>query len=145
MLTNHPFRSSGIAVFTMLAAGLAASAQPPGPARAGYLGILLSPPEQAGAGIMVRDVAPDSPAAKAGVKTGDHIVKLGDEETRDVEKFLRDVASKKPGEKITLVVLRDGKEQSLTVTLGNVLLPSLPPWNYAVTGVQLFSACRRDL
>jgi serine protease Do len=143
MLATHPFRLSAIAISAVFVIVLAASAQPPGPARAGYLGILLSPPEQAAAGIMVRDVAPDSPAAKAGVKNGDHIVKLGDEETRDVEKFLRDVASKKPGEKLTLVVLRDGKEQNLTVTLGERPSADAPPGE--LPGVRLFSVCKRGL
>jgi len=112
-------RAGLIAVLLLLTVGVLAWTQPR-PADAtprGFLGVLVGPAEEGGTGVVVREVTPASPAAKAGLKKGDRIVKLGDQEVSDVEKFLRTVASKKPGDKLTLVVRRDGKEQSLTATL----------------------------
>jgi len=114
------FRTGVPAVLLLVAAGLVASAQPPRDTDAprGFLGILLGPAEQGAQGVLVRDVTPDSPAAKAGLKRGDRIVKLDDEDVRDVEKFLRTLAGKKPGDKLNLGIVRDGKEQSVAATVG---------------------------
>jgi S1-C subfamily serine protease len=109
-----------IAVLVLLTVGLVSQAQPGGGPETprGYLGILVGPAEEGSAGVLVREVTADSPAAKAGLKSGDRVVKLGDEDVADVEKFLRSVAAKKPGDRLVFGVLRDGKEQRLTVTLG---------------------------
>jgi serine protease Do len=62
-------------------------------------------------------VVPDSPAAKAGIKEGDIITKVGGD-TVDSTHSLQSLISKhKPGEKVVVTVMRDGKEQSLDVTL----------------------------
>jgi S1-C subfamily serine protease len=110
-----------LALLVLLTADLSSRAQSDSETatRRGYLGILVGPGAEGGEGLFVREVTPDSPAARAGLKTGDRVVKLGDEEIRDVEKFLRTLAAKKPGDRVTLGVLRDGKEQQLTVTLGD--------------------------
>lgn len=113
-------RTRSIAMLLLLTFGLAAWAQPgsaPESPRA-YLGILMGPAEEGSAGIVVREVTPDGPAAKAGLKSGDRVVKLGDEDVTNVEKFLTAVAARKPGDKLALGILRDGKAQQLTVTLG---------------------------
>lgn len=117
----NTLRSGLIAMQLLLTATLMAWAQPgidPEAPPRSYLGISVAPVEEGGAGILVGEVTPDGPAAKSGLKKGDRVVKLGDEEVRDVEKFLRAIAARKPGDKLKLGVLRDGKEQSLTVTLG---------------------------
>jgi serine protease Do len=84
-----------------------------------YLGVAASPAEEGQTGVMVRDVDPDSPAGKAGLRGGDRIVSAGD---RPVQSFqdLRDaVAGHKPGDKLPLKVMREGKEETLNVTLGS--------------------------
>jgi len=113
----YPFRAAVIAALAVLALGLTAQAQPGAPAQPprGYLGVLLTPAPD---GVVVQEVTPDSPAAKSGLKTGDRVIKLGSEDVRDVEKFLQAVGAKKPGDKLALGVMRDGKEQKLSVTLG---------------------------
>jgi serine protease Do len=83
-----------------------------------YLGILVDPAEDGQRGILVREVTPSSPAAKAGLRSGDRIVKFDDRDVTDVRKFLQTVAARKPGEKLNLRVLRDGREQDLAVTVG---------------------------
>lgn len=58
------------------------------------------------------------PAADAGLKEGDIITKI-DDETVDQKRSLSSLINKhKVGDKVTLTVLRDGKETKVTVTLG---------------------------
>src|SRR6476469_4586141 len=92
-----------------------AAAEPAGPP--GFLGVMVGPGDD-GKAVMIRDVAPGSPAATAGVKAGDRIVKVGKDEARDVDAFMKAVATHKAGDKLPLTVERDGKEQTLTATLG---------------------------
>jgi S1-C subfamily serine protease len=94
-----------------------------------YLGISVLPAESEKAGVTVQQVTPESPAAKAGLKEGDRIVQVDTKDVRGVEKFLKGIAAKKPGEKVTLQVWRDGKERNIVVTLGERLVRAgeLPP------------------
>jgi S1-C subfamily serine protease len=46
------------------------------------------------------------------------LVKVNDETVRDIEAFTRGIANHKPGDKIQVGIVRDGKEQTLTATLG---------------------------
>lgn len=63
-------------------------------------------------------VVPGSAADKAGVKEGDIILKMGNDEI-DQNHGITDLLQKySPGDKITLTILRDGKQQKIEVTLG---------------------------
>jgi S1-C subfamily serine protease len=64
-------------------------------------------------------LAPVSPAANSGLQKGDQIIKLANDQVQDVEKFQQAVAARKPGEKLALEILRNGKELKLEVTVGN--------------------------
>jgi S1-C subfamily serine protease len=90
------------------------------PARTGraYLGVATEPNEQ-GKGVVVRDVQPESPAGKAGLKDGDRILMAGDQQVKSFDDLRNAIAGHKPGDKVTLKVERDGKEQTIDVTLGN--------------------------
>src|SRR3954468_6243978 len=106
-----------VAVLGMLAlATPCAAAEPAGPP--GFLGVMVGPGDDGKAGVVIRDVAPGSPAATAGVKSGDWVIKVGKDEARDVDAFMKAVAAHKAGDKVALTVERDGKEQTLTATLG---------------------------
>lgn len=62
-------------------------------------------------------VVAGSPAAKAGIKEGDIIVKIGGD-TVDSTHSLQSLISKhKAGDKVPVVLMRDGKEQTVDVTL----------------------------
>ncbi|MBQ8741985.1 MAG: PDZ domain-containing protein [Clostridia bacterium] len=80
------------------------------------LGILMGWDEENTA-INVFFVYSDSPADKAGVKSGDRIVAIGGEKISDIgyDKAIEKAKGKK-GSKVTLGILRDGEEFSLTVT-----------------------------
>jgi serine protease Do len=62
-------------------------------------------------------IVPNSPASKSGLKTGDIITKINDKNL-SIKQQLADVVSQyKIGDKIELVVIRDGKEEQLSLTL----------------------------
>jgi len=73
-----------------------------------------------GGGVKLSDVTADSPAAKAGLKAGDVVVKVDAVTVKDSEGFVDYFQGKKPGDKITVTAKRDGmeKEVKAEVTLG---------------------------
>jgi C-terminal processing protease CtpA/Prc len=84
----------------------------------GYLGVLTSKAEDGKSGARIREVTPDSPAAKAGLQNGDLVIRVGDQEIKDAEGLTSAIRGHIAGDKLTLWVQRDGKEQKLGVTLG---------------------------
>ena len=68
-------------------------------------------------GAVVSQVEPDSPAAKAGIKTGDVITQLNGKTVEDAGQLQVEVGQKQPGTKIDLTVMRDGTSQQIPVTL----------------------------
>ena len=94
----------------------------------GFIGIqytLLSPRQAAQlglpagtAGIIVSQVVPGSPAQQAGLRPNDIITKVNDQ-LIDVAHPLQTLLVRfRPGDKVKLTLVRDGKEQSVDVTLG---------------------------
>ena len=69
-------------------------------------------------GALVANVTPGDPADKAGVQTGDVIVKVDDREIEDAGDLTKLIAKYAPGSSIELTVWRKGKEKDLKVTLG---------------------------
>lgn len=102
-------------------------AQPPSPGPRPLLGVAVTPADDNGEGVQVREVLSDSPAAKAGFKDGDVITKVNGKAVTDVTEFLRAVGSKKPGDKLAVEVRRDGKDMTLKATLGNADAGGAPP------------------
>lgn len=62
-------------------------------------------------------VLPGSPAAKAGVRGGDVITKVDNQKIDATRTLSSQLAQRSPGDKLELVVQRDGKEQKISVTL----------------------------
>ena len=73
-------------------------------------------PAIAGAEVVV--VAPDSPAAKAGLKIGDVVVAVDGEPIKDGTDLTTTLARHQPGERVNLTLYRRGQKQDVTVTLG---------------------------
>jgi serine protease Do len=69
-------------------------------------------------GIIVGRVEDDSPAAEAGLQGKDIIVSLNENKIRDWASFRTSIAAFKPGDEITLGIIRDGDNMELAVTLG---------------------------
>jgi serine protease Do len=68
-------------------------------------------------GVLVSAVDADGPAAKAGMKAGDVILKLGAETIEDGKDLREAVAEAKGGQEVTVTVQRDGRPLDLKVTL----------------------------
>jgi serine protease Do len=89
---------------------------------------MVAPAKEAGrAGVLIREVTPDSPAAKAGLKEGDLILKVDDREVNAPEAVVNAIQGRKAGDQVKLQVLRDGKEQTVEVTLGERRVERFPP------------------
>ncbi len=70
------------------------------------------------AGAIVSEIVEDSAAEKAGIKQHDVIVELNGRPLRSANELRTRIAILKPGTQIEVVVLRDGKRATFTVTLG---------------------------
>ncbi|HDR91174.1 MAG TPA: Do family serine endopeptidase, partial [candidate division Zixibacteria bacterium] len=68
-------------------------------------------------GVLVTRVMPDSPGDKAGLLSGDILLTLDGEILGNGSELRNRVAEKQPGSKISLRILRDGKERNIEVVL----------------------------
>ncbi len=74
----------------------------------------------AGRGALVAEPQPGSPAARAGIESGDVIVSVNGKEAHDSRELARTISGLPPGSTAMLVVVRRGQEKSFNVTLGNL-------------------------
>ncbi len=79
-------------------------------------------------GVLISEVADDSPASKAGILQGDIINRLNGSEIKDVTALRNKVALILPGTTVNIEIVRDGKTKKLTVTIGE------QPENFGKTG-----------
>ncbi len=95
----------------------------------GYLGIVIQSltPELADSfglpqntGILIAQVGEDSPAAQAGLRQGDVIVAFQGESVSDVGSFRNRVSLAAPGSEQQLSIIREGRRENVTVTIGHV-------------------------
>jgi len=75
-------------------------------------------------GVLINSVNSGGPADKAGLKTGDVILKLNGREVNDPNALRNEVAGLAPGTVVTLDILRDGKPLEVRVTLGELTAES---------------------
>jgi S1-C subfamily serine protease len=68
-------------------------------------------------GVRVTTVHPDGPADRAGIQAGDLIESIDDKPAASYPDLLTEVASKSPGDAVTLSVARNGARGDVTVTL----------------------------
>jgi serine protease Do len=100
-----------------------------GKVRHGYMGVGISDvtPENSkffdlkkAEGAVITQVEPDSPGAKAGLKTGDVVTQLDGQSVSDAGALQVEVGQKQPGTTIKLGVIRNGSNQTIPVTLGSM-------------------------
>ena len=74
--------------------------------------------EEVDGGVKVTEITDESAAKKAGIKEGDIITKIGETKIEEPDQLSAAIRKHKPGEKVTVTLLRDKKEQKLTAELG---------------------------
>jgi hypothetical protein len=124
------------------------------PKKSAYLGVVtsaLAPQLRAqlnlaeGMGLSVDAVAKDSPAEKAGLKQYDVLKKFNDQQLCAQEQLAVLVNAAGKGAKVTLGIIRGGKEQSLEATLGEHEGPPPGQVQFSVNGVPGVAVDLQDL
>jgi serine protease Do len=69
-------------------------------------------------GALISGVEKNSPADKAGFKRGDLVIALDGKKVSDSTSLRNMVASSAPGTKVDVKIIRDGKEKTISMTLG---------------------------
>jgi serine protease Do len=91
-------------------------AQDVSPQLATSLGLTRSPSEMA----VVTEVGEGSPAAEAGIKPGDVILEFNSKPVPKSQDFPSTIADTPPGQKVTLKIIRDKKEQIVSFKIGEL-------------------------
>ncbi len=123
------FQGIGFAIPANLARHVVNSLVSTGKVVRGYLGVSIQNLNadladqfnlKSSAGAIVTDVMPDSPAAKAGLKSNDVILQYDGKPVKDGRSLKFAVAATEPGHEARIDILRDGKADSVTVKVTEV-------------------------
>jgi serine protease Do len=71
-------------------------------------------------GVLLGDVLDGGPAQKAGLQAGDIVVKYQGKRMKDANQFRHAVAATEPGTDATLVIFRNGKQQTITIHIAQM-------------------------
>lgn len=91
-----------------------------------WLGIAMEPvpevaraqlPIEPGEGVAINHVAPEGPAAKAGLQPNDILLRFDDQILVEPSQLRKLIAMKQPGDSVKLTYLRKGERKNATVTL----------------------------
>jgi putative serine protease PepD len=83
-----------------------------------FLGVSTGNSQSGTPGALVGSVASGSPAADAGLRTGDVVTAVDGTQITSGDGLVAEIASHKPGDKITLTIHRDSQTSTVDVTLG---------------------------
>ncbi len=70
-------------------------------------------------GVTISNVVAGSPAEQAGLKIGDTITSVDGKSIKNGDELVADIASRKPGSKVELGLIRNGKKQDASVTVAD--------------------------
>lgn len=119
----------GFAIPSNLAKDVIAQLEKTGTVERGFLGVQIQPVNAdiadalslpSASGALVAEVTPASPAAEAGLRAGDVITEFGGTAIADPHELSRTVAAAKIGEPEKVAILRDGKAETVSVTVGRM-------------------------
>ncbi|MCW8087464.1 Do family serine endopeptidase [Sabulicella glaciei] len=120
----------GFSIPSNLAQGIARQLAADGRVRRGWLGVNIQQvtdeiAESLGLrngtrGALIARAQEGAPAAAAGIRSGDVILRFNNQEVREMRNLPRIVADTNVGAQVPVVVWRDGKEETVTVTLGEL-------------------------
>jgi serine protease Do len=83
----------------------------------GYLGVSLQEAETAESGALVADVTNGGPASRAGLRNGDRVVEFDGKQVKSTKQLTEIIADTQVGKNINVKFVRDGREQSSSITL----------------------------
>jgi serine protease Do len=124
---NGSFAGAGFAIPSQIVRATAEQLIKNGKVDHGYLGISMNDvsPENAhffnlqnAEGAIVAQITPDSPASRGGLQQGDVITQVNDAKVVNGSTLQVAVSQMTPGTKITLGVIRNGKPETLNLTVG---------------------------
>lgn len=81
--------------------------------RGAHIGVSV---DEVAEGVRIAEVDPDSPASRAGLRTGDVVVDVAGERVRSARQFSRLIQESPAGRGVEIGVMRDGKRQTMPVT-----------------------------
>jgi serine protease Do len=119
----------GFAIPSEMASGVIRSLLADGRVKRGWMGVNIQglSPELAQSfgldeprGALVAGILEGGPAEQAGIAVGDVIVRFNGEDITSMRELPRVVASAKTGTTVPVVVIRSGKERTLTLEVGNM-------------------------
>lgn len=124
---NSGYMGIGLSIPSKMAQHVIYQLMNDGNVKRAFLGVDLQPVDKALAealkldkqeGVLIADVVKDSPAAKAGLESGDIILQYNEKTAKSVSKLRNDIAMMAPGSSIKLRILRNNKQSTITATLG---------------------------
>ncbi len=71
----------------------------------------------ADSGVIVMQIIPESPAERAQLRSGDVIIAIGDKEVTSMEDLQKEIRTRRAGDSVSLVLVRDSEEGGVRVTL----------------------------
>ncbi len=80
------------------------------------LGIMPGNYEANDGGVLVEDVTPGGAAEKAGVKKGDRVVSIAGKPVKNIEDYMKAMATQKAGVEVELLIIRKDKKETIKVT-----------------------------
>ena len=83
----------------------------------GFLGVGLAERTDGGAGAIIADVQPDSPAAAAGIREGDLVLSVDGEPINGQTGLVAAIRDRSPGDVVEIEVSRNGVRETLSATL----------------------------
>ncbi len=95
----------------------------------GWIGVQIQPVTaeiadsmglQKASGALVAEPQANSPAAKAGIKSGDVITAVDGTQVHDARELARRIGTMSPGTTVKLGLIHDGQEKTVTLTLGTL-------------------------
>ncbi|MCR9117832.1 MAG: DegQ family serine endoprotease [bacterium] len=119
----------GFAIPSEMVRTVATSLMESGEVKRGYLGALIqnlnddlsaSFNYEGDEGVLIGDVVKDGPADKAGLQAGDIVMSIDGETSSSATELRALIASKAAGSNVAIRVFRDGSEQMINVTVGEL-------------------------
>jgi S1-C subfamily serine protease len=83
-----------------------------------FLGVMGRDADSGQAGAVITEVTPGSGADEAGIEVDDMVISIDGVTVQGIADLAAQVQTHQPGSTVEIVVVRDGQEQTLTVTFG---------------------------